>query len=79
MTRHEIENKDKQTQWFVEPEGSYTNEVIARRLQALGEIVYPCEVMVDNFKQTHSVYLLPNHKIVGELYRSKKDLNLKLC
>ncbi len=78
IRRPKEESKEKATSWFVEPIGSHTNQVIARRLSELNEIADNMELVInDIYGEPHSVYKVESHKQVLELYKSQDDFQLK--
>ena len=69
---------ESKAHWYVEPIGSYTNQVIARRLAELDELVVGTnQSMKDADGQERSVFEVPNYSFITELYKSKADLALK--
>lgn len=72
------ESNPKKIDWFIEPIGAFTNEIIARRLADLNEIADSSnQLLFDNMDLEHSVYQLSSHKRVLEFYRSKSQFQLK--
>ncbi|MFA5131541.1 MAG: hypothetical protein WC467_03900 [Patescibacteria group bacterium] len=78
IRRPKEEKKEKNTQWFIEPLGSHTNQVIARRLSELNEIADNMQIEINDVNgEPHSVYKVESHKQVLELYKSQDDFQLK--
>jgi len=73
--RDGIESK---AHWYIEPIGSHTNQVIARRLAELEELTVGInQSMKDDLGVEHSVFEVPGYSFVTEMYKSKADLELK--
>lgn len=69
---------ESKTYWYIEPIGSHTNQVIARRLAELTEVSAGTnQSMKDNNNQEHSVFEVPSYSFITELYKSAADLELK--
>jgi hypothetical protein len=73
--RDGIESK---AHWYIEPIGSHTNQVIARRLAELDELAVGInQSMKDNLGVEHSVFAVPSYSFVTEMQKSAADLELK--
>ena len=69
---------EKKISWFIEPMGSKTNAIIARRLAELNEIAdSPNQMLVDDKGKPHPVYQLVSHQRALEFYKSKTQFQLK--
>jgi len=69
---------ESKAHWFIEPIGSHTNQVIARRLAEITEVVAGInQSMKDNLGVEHSVFEVPSHVFITELQKSAADLELK--
>lgn len=71
----DIQNR---THWYVEPIGSHTNQVIARRLAELDELAARTHQSIkDKQGQEHSVFEVPKYSFITELCKSAADLDLR--
>lgn len=69
---------EKECKWFIEPNDSYTNEIIARRLAEVNEIADSTNtVIADDKGIEHSVYQVKDHKRILEFCKSKNQFQLK--
>ena len=69
---------EKECKWFIEPNDSYTNEIIARRLAEVNEIADSTNTVIEDDKGIeHSVYQVKNHQRILEFCKSRNQFQLK--
>ncbi len=69
-------SKTSRVYWFVEPEDSHTNKVIASQLLAISQFEESV-AMEDSEGKEHSVYQIETHFFATRLYADRINLNLK--
>ncbi len=62
--------------WFVEPLDSHTNEIMARHLSSLGNLIDQSGLK-DKEGKSHFVYEVPDYSVVTRFLNDKKKFGLK--
>ncbi len=69
------EPKEKNMNWFVEPEDAHSNEVIAKSLLALSQLDESV-ALLDSEGVEHSVFQVENYAFVTRLYKDRTKFQL---
>lgn len=68
----------RNTNWFVEPIGAHSNQIIAENLAKLNEADATSLEVIDNKGKPHSVYQIYDYSFITNLIKAKAKFNLSM-
>lgn len=68
--------KKRSIYWFVEPLDSHTNEIMARHLSSLGNLIEHAGLK-DKNENCHFVYEVPSYSVITRFNNDKQKFSLK--